>query len=82
MRLADTADVQLLNLPEKAGNIAFYLSVLAILGGYAWWSRRRYARTDDPHWVIEASGVMLVQFDPSSLTLNEPTEPSSSDTEP
>jgi len=60
MRLADPADVQLLNLPEKAGNMAYYLTVVAILGGYAWWSRRRYTRADDPHWVVEASGVMLL----------------------
>lgn len=54
------ADVTLLNLPEKAGKAVFGLVVLGLLGGFAWWSRRRYTRADDPRWVVEASGVIFL----------------------
>lgn len=60
LRLDDATDVPLLNLPESVAKAVYACLVLAILGGFAWWSRRRYTRADDPRWVVEAAGIIFL----------------------
>ena len=60
LRLNHPADRPILDLPRATAKRVAMLVLLGLLAGFAWWSRRPYAGRDDPAWLVEASGVMLL----------------------
>ena len=68
LKVDHPADVAVLSLPSAVANRVANLSLLAVLGGFAWWSRRRYRGADDPAWLLESSAVLILVLLLSPLT--------------
>jgi hypothetical protein len=68
LKLDHAWDVPLLKLDEKtASRIATFVMV-GLLGGVAWWSRKRYTDARDPRWLIEIAAVLQLVLLFSPLT--------------
>ena len=68
LKVDHPADIAVLNLPPKTASRIADLGLLALLGGFAWWSRRKYRAADDPAWLTESSAVLVLTLLLSPLT--------------
>jgi hypothetical protein len=60
LRLDHPADRPVLDLSPATAKQVANLIMLSLVLGFAWWSRRRYTGPDDPAWLVESSGVLIL----------------------
>jgi alpha-1,2-mannosyltransferase len=60
LRLNHPADRPILDLSPALANRLANLGLLGLLAGFALWSRHRLRGHDDPAWLLESSGVLIL----------------------
>ena len=60
LKLDQAGDVAVLRLDERLAGRLATLGCLALLGGVAWWSRRRWDGPDDPRFPLEVAAVLVL----------------------